>query len=84
MRVLFALLRALLFRCDFFFCALKRIKLNLALLLKYKIQDVTPSVASVDAPSVVLRNKSAEYKKQDKTRILLPPTLKALRVNFQA
>ena len=81
MRVLFALLRALLFRCDFFFCALKRIKLNLALLLKYKIQDVTPSV---DAPSVVLRNKSAEYKKQDKTRILLPPTLKALRVNFQA
>ena len=43
MQVLFALLRALLFCLDFFFGKAARRKSNFSALLKYKIQDVTPS-----------------------------------------
>ena len=44
MRVLFAPLRALLFCLDFFFGKAARRKSNFLALLKYKIQDVTPSM----------------------------------------
>ena len=43
MQVLYALLRALSFCLSFFSGKLARIKPNFASLLKYKIQDVTPT-----------------------------------------
>ena len=46
MQVLYALLRALSFCWSFFSGKLARINPNFASLLKYKIQDVTPTVCA--------------------------------------